>query len=54
VLCFQRKLGGKPGAVDMLGSRVVSVEELNHVEAGEHHEGHKKRISNYNDTCQCY
>jgi hypothetical protein len=47
-------LGGEARAVDMLGSPVVSVEELNHVKAGAHHEGHKEHISNHHDIYQCY
>jgi hypothetical protein len=38
--------GREAGAVDMLGSPLVSVEEMHHVEAGPHHEDHKQEISN--------
>jgi hypothetical protein len=41
---FRRCLRGDAGAVDMLETPAVSVEEMHNVEDGPHHEDHKQEI----------
>jgi hypothetical protein len=47
---FRRFLGKEAGAVDMLGSTVVSGEDMHHGEVAPHHEDQKHKISNQCDT----